>query len=731
MARMEHLKKQIETNHRRLQKLEEQSAVYGIDTRPHVLIEIEDIETKIEELQTELVNVEKISLTNPYCGLFAFREVDTFYFFGRETFTKQLVNAVVQRSLVTVLGPSGSGKSSVVFAGLVPKLRSDGSWLIASFRPGNRPFDELADALIPLLEPTKTEVEQLVESQKLADALRNNEVDLAKVVKQILRRHQKARRLLLIADQFEEFYTLNLATPMRRRLLDLLLKSVTPGSLEGGIPLTLILTLRADFLEQALAYRPLADALQGTSEILGPMTRVELRESVERPSQMLGVSFERQLVDRILEDVGDEPGKLPLLEFALTQLWDRQTRGLLTHSAYEEIGRVAGALTHYAEEVYSNLTEQEKEQSQRVFIQMVQPGDGTKDTRRLAARTELDDDGWRLVQRLAGVRLVVTNNDASNKEIVEVVHEALIQNWERLRNWITEFRDFRIWQEKLRAHMKQWQLSQNEEDLLSGSYLSNAQKWLERHRNRLAVDEIAFIERSSNNNLLRKRYAILFFVLAGGLGAAIGVGLITALIGSLAWEPDTPTYFSLPLTFVVFMFGLMGGLWGGVQGAATTLGFVLAETSIERSTHYRRVLGGMLGGGGIGGALFMLFRLTGNLPSGVSYASVCAAGFIIFSLSSGVVTLIIPEIRRLRSSTRQMIFRAFVAGLAAGIACFVAVWLSYQLLDLGEGNPFLEVALFFAPIEIMVGSGMALGLGFASRLGYMLQTTRAMTGNKS
>ncbi|MCB0211994.1 MAG: hypothetical protein KDJ52_21815 [Anaerolineae bacterium] len=731
MPQVEQFHKQIELNNRRLQKLQEQKAAYGVDTRPHVLIEIEDIEAENKNLQTTLASIQEIASTNPYCGLFAFREEDAPFFFGREVFTQRLVKATNRKPFVTVIGPSGSGKSSVVFAGLVPQLRSEGSCLIAAFRPGPRPFVELADALFPLLEPAATEVTRLIESPKLANAFRHHEIDLFRVVNHILHKHGPAKRLILIADQFEELYTLNPEQETRRGFLEVLLKAIKASSSEAGLPFTLVLTLRADFLEQALTYRPFADILQDTSQILGAMTTEELKESIEKPIYRQGARFENRLVGRILEDVGDEPGNLPLLEFALTQLWNRQIEGQLTHAAYEAIGQVAGALTHYADEIFGNLNTYEQAQARRVFIQLVQPGIGTKDTRRLATRIEFDKTDWHLIQKLADFRLVVTNRDGTNKETVEVVHEALIQNWEMLRNWIAEYRKFRIWQEGFRTYMKQWQMSQNEEDLLSGSHLSTAQEWLQRCREHLTAAEITFIEHSGANYLVRKRYVVLFFVLAGGLGAAVGVGLMAALMGSLVWQSNNPTYFQLPLAFVVFIFGLMGGLWGSVQGAATTLGFILAEVWTKKPSFYRRMLGGMLGGGCTGSVLFLLFRSAGTLPAGVSYFTVCAAGFIIFALSSGATTLIIPKIRQLRSSIKHIALRAFIAGSSTGFVCFGAVWLSFQLLDLVAGSPFWEVALFFAPIEGMVGSGMVLGLSFASRLGYMLHTTHMITENNT
>ncbi len=183
----------------------------------------------------------------------------------------------------------------------------------------------------------------------------------------------------------------------------------------------------------------------------------ELRAAVEKPAEAQGAAFEAGLVERILDDVGDEPGNLPLLEFALTLLWEQQTDGWLTHADYEAIGAVQGALARYADEVYEGLEAGRREQAQRVFVQLVRPGEGTEDTRRLARREELGEIDWSLVQHLADKRLVVTGRDTASVETVEVVHEALIDRWARLRGWMDAARTFRTWQERLRASMSGWE----------------------------------------------------------------------------------------------------------------------------------------------------------------------------------------------------------------------------------------------------------------------------------
>ena len=428
----------------------------------------------------------------PYRGLFAFREEDAQFFFGRETFAPQLVEAVRTQPLVAVIGPSGSGKSSVVFAGLIPQLRSQNTWLIEDFRPGDRPFRHLAAKLVPLLEPQMSETDRLVEVNKLAVSLKGGDLALQDVVARILEKNA-GTRLLLVADQFEELYTLCKEESERQQFLNRLLEA-----LNDGANFRLALTLRADFLGYALSYRPFADALQNADVKLGPMNRQELRDAIEKPAQLLKVRIEEGLTERILDDVQESPGNLPLLEFALTQLWEKQRDGTLTHDAYEEIGGVEKALAGYAEEEYGNLSEADKQRAQRVFIQVVRPGEGTEDTRRVATRAEVGEDNWDLVTRLATSRLVVTARDESaGEETVEVVHEALIREWGTLRRWVNDNREFRTWQERLKARMREWKdAGADDGALLRGAPLAVAENWHRQRLDELSPDERVFIQKS-------------------------------------------------------------------------------------------------------------------------------------------------------------------------------------------------------------------------------------------
>ncbi|MCB8944539.1 MAG: AAA family ATPase [Ardenticatenaceae bacterium] len=426
---------------------------------------------------------------SPYKGLHAFTITDVDRFFGRERYTQQLLEAVQSKPFVALLGPSGSGKSSLVQAGLLAQLQKQGDWLTATLRPGGQPYQTLAAALLPLLEAGMSERERLKEQRHLAADWQEAELTLADILQRILEKHSQTH-FLLIVDQFEELYTLTSETSPPHRFLDLLLAATTSPNCH------LLLTLRADFLGQALAYRPLADALQGNDLKLGPMTPEELRQAIVQPATDLNVTFEAGLVERILEDVIAQPGSLPLLQFALDLLWERPSNRQLTHMAYEEIGNISGALATYADQVYNALSPEEQDRAQYIFGQLVQPGQGMEDTRRVALRTELSKADWALIQQLATHRLIVTGRDETEQETAEVTHEALIQRWGQLQSWLNQDRAFRIWQEQLRVILRQWQMTQDDNDLLQGSLLAAAADWFETHHDQLSQAEHAFIEKS-------------------------------------------------------------------------------------------------------------------------------------------------------------------------------------------------------------------------------------------
>ena len=345
----------------------------------------------------------------PYRGLLYFREEDAPFFFGREVPTERLTNEVRRQSFVAVVGASGSGKSSVVRAGLVPKLRRDRdtAWETVILVPTDQPLMALAKAFLPLLEPLMGEVDRLAEATKLAEHFRSGTISLYDIAGRILEKQSGTDRILIVVDQFEELYTLTSDEEARRRFVDELLTA----SSRAGSKVNVTLTLRGDFVGKALAYRPLSDRLQGAQVNLGPMTHEELACAIRKPAEKVELKFESGLVERILDDVGDEPGNLPLLEFVLKELWEGRRGPCLLNETYDDIGGLNGAVAKKADKFFNGLSSADQKILQRIFLRIVRPSEGgSEDTRRRAPLTELPPEAAQLVLKLADQRLLVTNH---------------------------------------------------------------------------------------------------------------------------------------------------------------------------------------------------------------------------------------------------------------------------------------------------------------------------------
>ena len=420
---------------------------------------------------------ETLATICPYRGLLYFREEDAPFFFGRAEAITQLVHAVERHTLVAVVGASGSGKSSVVRAGLVPELRKsrDSVWEVATIVPTDRPVHALASVLMPLLEPDMSETDRLIEMNKLAEAILDRKLTLRDVTDRALVKQPGTDRLLLIVDQWEELFTLCQDDHARRCFIDNVLEVTATANVPA------VLTLRGDFFGRAItAYRPLSDRVQGAQVNLGPMTREELRLAIEEPARHVGLTFEAGLVDLILEQAGDEPGHLPLLEFVLRRLWEERRGGELHHEAYKAMGQLEGAIAKKAESLYLKLNEGDQHKVQPIFLRLVRPGEGEADTRRRATFAEMGEGLRSLVKTLADERLLVTSQVAgSAEETIEVSHEALIRHWERLTQWVEADRRFLAWQLRLSAAVKEWEGNKRSSDLLlRGIPLTESVDWL-------------------------------------------------------------------------------------------------------------------------------------------------------------------------------------------------------------------------------------------------------------
>jgi len=432
----------------------------------------------------------------PYRGLLHFREEDAPFFFGREAAIDKLLAAVQRHPFVAVVGASGSGKSSAIRAGLLPRLRSDpnAAWETVILVPTAQPLKALSEALLSLLEPKMGEIDRSAEASKLAELFRSGAISLSDIVERILEKQSGTDRILIVVDQFEELYSLTSDEGARRRFLDELLAASSPLACKASIALT----LRGDFVGQALANRQLSDRLQDAQVNLGPMTPEELECAIRKPAEKIQLEFEAGLVRRILNDVGDEPGNLPLLEFLLQELWNRRRGGVLLNETYDAIGGVQGAVATKTDELFKGLSSTEQKTLERVFLRIVLPSQSGLDIGTRAAFSELPPEAAELVAKLAKERLLVANRSASDREqTVQVAHEALISNWGTLRAWVKKDREFLLWRERLNGSFAEWERAQeSDEALLRGPSLVEGQKWFDQRRQDLSDRERKFISRS-------------------------------------------------------------------------------------------------------------------------------------------------------------------------------------------------------------------------------------------
>jgi WD40 repeat protein/class 3 adenylate cyclase len=407
---------------------------------------------------------------NPYKGLRAFAEGDAEDFFGRESLTEHLVERLGETRFLAVVGPSGSGKSSVVRAGLVPRLRQgalSGSerWYVVEMFPGAYPLEELEAALLRAADTPPA---------GLLEQLEQDERGLLRAVKRLL--VDEESELVLVVDQLEEVFTLVEDEARRTQFLALLECAVG----DPHARLRIVVTLRADFYDRPLLYSGFAELLRDYVEALVPLKADEFERAIAGPAERVGARFEPGLLAELVADVADEPGALPLLQYALTELYERREGSTLTATAYHEIGGISGALAGRAEEIYGGLGEPAQEASRQLFLRLVTLGEGAEDTRRRVERTELasmeveQDALEEAIQEFGAWRLLSFDRDPrSGSPTIEVAHEALMREWGRFRRWIDSGREQVRLHRRLAAAAHEWEAASREQSyLLRGSNLA-------------------------------------------------------------------------------------------------------------------------------------------------------------------------------------------------------------------------------------------------------------------
>ncbi|MEC4984476.1 MAG: caspase family protein [Oscillatoria sp. PMC 1068.18] len=518
----------------------------------------------------------------PYLGLRAFREQDAVYFYGRKSLTQKLINHLAKENFLAVVGASGSGKSSVLQAGLMAQIRQGkqipGSeqWWCKSFRPGQHPLQSLARILAD--EETSLELSEgllLLGGESFVCWLRK----------------RPEQMVVLVVDQFEELFTLSTVSE-REKFFEL----VSEALIYASDKFKLAIALRSDFISACLEVTEISAYLQQHSILVPPtFTDIETyREVIIEPAKQVELTVETELVNVLLDDLENAAVNLPLLEFVLEKLWEERDKetGKLTLAAYQEkIGGLKGALERKAQEVYENLSIQEQNCAEWIFLSLIQLGERTEDTRRRINKSALFVPKYspelveKTLQKFIEAKLIVINQedneqvtiqskslipqsgDNNNKtyslkqklvnfkqtlfvkrenlEIakelttlqtettVEVAHEILIRHWSTLRWWLAENRQHLRELEQIKIQTKEWQKNNEQEDyLLRGKQLKEAENFYLNYRNELDESEQKYVQlsrRVRTRNQLR----------VGGISAA--VVLIFSSLGILTLKAQQQT----------------------------------------------------------------------------------------------------------------------------------------------------------------------------------------------
>lgn len=414
----------------------------------------------------------KLNRQNPYQGLRAFESEQANYFYGRDRVIRELLVRLNKDRFLSVIGPSGSGKSSLVKAGLLPQLKSNriaesSQWDIESFTPGRHPLTHLQEIFA--------------------------------------RQHRRNQPYVLFIDQFEEVFTLCENEEERQTFMRLIVDEATNTERLARV----IWAMRGDFLDRCAAYPEPATLINSTEPrtyIVPPFSLRELEEAIKKPAERHGVTFEEGLVSQILEDLEGQPGALPLLQYALSQLWQvcvehsASEQPQLTQKGYKEIGGVKGALNETANNLYQTRSPEDRGFMRDLFMQLVQVEEDQVTRRpisweRLDAIANSSEQAQRVVGLLADQRLLVT--DEKN---VQVVHEALLSEWVLLRKWIEDNREDIRLSRRLEAYCREWQESFNQAEnaLLPDAWLAPIEDWVKRtqHQLRLTPLEAEYLQKS-------------------------------------------------------------------------------------------------------------------------------------------------------------------------------------------------------------------------------------------
>lgn len=457
-----------------------------------------------------------VALPNPFRGLSAFQMEDHALFFGREELTKRIFEKLTELAsqpdsirLLAILGGSGSGKSSLVRAGLLPLIQArtlptDGTPEVILFTPGQHPVETMAVALLgPAAELSIAQrVNEITSLNKLFRES-GQSGDFSVLRKFARGRRDPARHFILFIDQFEELFTLS-----NQNEAHCLVKNLLTAASDSGGRTTVLVAMRSDFMDEANRHPELANVLSKNHEFVPPMQREQLSRVITRPAELAGRPFDPAVVELLLAQSMDRAGVLPLLEVALSRVWEQQNRGHAPAETLREIGGVGGALASEAARIFSQLEEAERRIARRVFLGLVQPGEGTRDTRRRASLGELVAWGetqgqvQAVVQRFAAseARLLTLSGEIQEpvtQVLIEVTHEALFEHWQQFISWMATARQDIHFQRRLDETVQRWWKANRSADLLwRGSDLKQLEQFFGARQDDMSARQVQFLRAS-------------------------------------------------------------------------------------------------------------------------------------------------------------------------------------------------------------------------------------------
>ncbi len=519
----------------------------GIDPSPELCRLEEQIllhDSRLQLRRSPSVTTAVAGAVNPFRGLRSFSEEDAAVFFGRDRLVADVVRRLADdHRLIALVGPSGSGKSSVVRAGLVPAIRKGAlpdsdRWTIAQMLPGSDPFIELEAALLhSTIDPPDS----------LAEPLRADDGSgLLRAALRVL--PADSTRLVLVIDQFEELFTLVQSDAVRRRFLDQLVAAIDDPY--GRV--LVVVTLRADFYRRPLEHAEFATRMSEGVVNVVPFTPDELEAAALEPATRCGSTLEPALLAALVADVIGQPGALPVFQYTLTELFDRRVGAVLTFDAYRRMGGVRGSLTRNAEELYEQLDGDEQITAKQLLLRLVAVTEhGEWSRRRVPASVlvSLDVDMvamQRVIEVFAGHRLLSLDRDpATGAPTVEVAHEALLVEWARLKQWIERNKEDLVRHLELASASSRWEAAERDPDYIyAGGRLDDALRWSTSSEITLTMEERAFLdagvaehraEQAREEERLVREQDLERTTQWRTWGMVAAIALLVAVMGAVAW----------------------------------------------------------------------------------------------------------------------------------------------------------------------------------------------------